>query len=245
MASPTSPQQLPKARSHPRRIRTHPRCRARRPRRAAQQRLDFQKRSANSQPFPHREGACPFRQGLSRFPPTLGESASVQRIRPGVPCRTVCCAERASPFPTMRRLRIRRGFVGNRELLRGAPGSARPTGMRLRICRTSCENRGIAARNAEDGVPYRGCANSPEVWRKPECCCRGVGTPPPTGRRVQIRRDRRALQKRTPIPAGSFDSLNRTRPPGPPGAGRAAGPGRAAPGRAFHSRGAGRCARRR
>ncbi len=25
-----------------------------------------------------------------------------------IPCRTVCCAERASPFPTMRRLRIRR-----------------------------------------------------------------------------------------------------------------------------------------
>ena len=93
------------------------------------------------------------RAATPQFSAILGESASVSPVGKGLapsggkcpdvrqtransqacsafarvfPCRPVCCAERASPFPTMGRLRIRR------------------------------------------------------TWHLFLCCCRGVGTPPPT-----------------------------------------------------------------
>ena len=126
-------------------------------------------------------------------------------------CRGWCCAEGASPFPTTGWVRIRRGVAKTGRLLRGVPGSARPTtgvgsnspgvgsgfwrvlrGMSrtpsptgvVRIRPTLVRVAGVAARNAGDGVPYRGCADSPGVgscfWR----LLRGKGKPfPPMERR--------------------------------------------------------------
>ncbi len=54
---------------------------------------------ANSQAPPCREGACPFRQGMPRRPPTLGESASVQRIRPGFSMSDRVLSGKGKPFP--------------------------------------------------------------------------------------------------------------------------------------------------
>ena len=54
---------------------------------------------ANSQAPPCREGACPFRQGMPRRPPTLGESASVQRIRPGFSMSDRVLRGKGKPFP--------------------------------------------------------------------------------------------------------------------------------------------------
>ena len=73
--------------------------RARRPRRAAQQHSGFPQRRANSQLPPCREGACPFRQGMPRYPTTLGESATVSRIRPGFPLSDHVLRGKGQPFP--------------------------------------------------------------------------------------------------------------------------------------------------
>ena len=54
---------------------------------------------ANSQAPPCREGACPFRQGMPRRPPTLGESATVQRIRPGFSMSASVLRGKGKPFP--------------------------------------------------------------------------------------------------------------------------------------------------
>ena len=115
-----------------------PRCRARRPRRAGQELPRFPQLRANSHSFPCREGACPFRQGMPRYMPTLGEFASVQRIRPGFPHVGPCAARKGQAISLQWRLRIRRGIVENQVLLRGAPRSARPTGGGLRIRLTGC-----------------------------------------------------------------------------------------------------------
>ena len=77
--------------------------------------------------------------------------------------------EGASPFPTGRRLRIRPRLRKTRVLLRGAPGSARPTTWVDSPYGVSADSPDgllwfrAAARNAGDGVPYRACADSPKV----------------------------------------------------------------------------------
>ena len=76
---------------------------------------------------PRREGACPFRQGKSRFPPTLGESASVQRIRPGFPVSDRVLRGKGKPFPY-------------NETAADSPGD--------------CWKPGVAARRAGVGAPY-------------------------------------------------------------------------------------------
>ena len=57
----------------------------------------------------------------------------------GSPCRTVCCAERASPFPTMRRLRIRRTW---QIVFGGCCGTSRTPSPTIKCCdfarRVSC-----------------------------------------------------------------------------------------------------------
>ena len=95
-----------------RRIRIHP-CRARRPRRAAQQRPRFPQLRANPQHFP---------VGNVRYPPTLGEFATGQRIRPRFSASYRVLHGKGKPFPYNRRLRIRRTWYLSLVLLRGAPG---------------------------------------------------------------------------------------------------------------------------
>jgi len=71
--------------------------------------------------------------------------------------------EGASPFPTGRRLRIRpKMWKTGGASLRGAPGSARPTGVNADSPDGLLRFR-AAARNAGDGVPYRAYADSPDV----------------------------------------------------------------------------------
>ena len=53
-------------------------------------------------------------------------------------CRAVSCSERVSPFPTMRCCEFAGGVLKTGALLRGAPGSARPTTWMVRIRPTGC-----------------------------------------------------------------------------------------------------------
>ena len=110
-----------------RRIRIHP-CRARRPRRAAQQRPRFPQLRANPQHFP---------VGNVRYPPTLGEFATGQRIRPRFSASYRVLHGKGKPFPYNRRLRIRPRFMRIPLLLPGRRDAA-PYIEMLQIRRTRC-----------------------------------------------------------------------------------------------------------
>ncbi len=97
--------------------------------------------------------------------------------------------EGASPFPTGKRLRIRPKLWETWAMLRGAPGSARPTTWVDSPYGVSADSPDgllwfrAAARNAGGGVPYRACADSPKVEANRTRVLRGPGhglTPAPT-----------------------------------------------------------------
>ena len=130
-----------------------PHCRARRPRRASSNTKVKPKRSANSYPSHCRERACPFRAVHGPTWKSPGECAARLRIRP--------------------RLRKTGG------LLRGAPGSARPTGsgcgfarrVALGLCccterRGRCSLPGLCG-FAVDGIKSLPCAAGPS-GRRPQ-----------------------------------------------------------------------------
>ena len=112
-------------------------CRERRPRRSAAGAIRHAPRPANSQPSHCRERACPFRAAHGQTWESPGECATRLRIRPGLAGIGRFLPEGASPFPTGRRLRIRLMLWKTWVSLRGALGSARPTGL-MRIRPTWC-----------------------------------------------------------------------------------------------------------
>ena len=85
------------------------------------------------------------------------------RIRPKLrETRVLLHGAPGSARPTGERLRIRRSFLKISALLPGASGTPPPTGP-LRIRRTWRISFVAAAWNAGDGVPYRAAADSPDV----------------------------------------------------------------------------------
>ena len=96
---------------------------------------------------------------MLRYPPTPGEFANVYAFARDFPCRTVCCAERASPFPTMRFCEFAVGLWESR------------------YC---CGDRPRAGRRPLQGT----VAYSPGIAVCLRCCCPAR----PTGRRQRFRR---------------------------------------------------------
>ena len=138
-----------------------------------QQRPRFPQLWANSQALPRREGACPFRQGMLRYPPTPGEFANVYAFARDFPCRTVCCAERASPFPTMRFCEFAVGLWESRYCCGDRPRAGRRPlqgnvaySPGIAVClRCCCPARRV-------GAPYRETpAFSPGVPARPRSRC--------------------------------------------------------------------------
>ena len=106
-----------------------PSCRERRPRRSAQQNTGFRITSGESAAAPLPAADAPTNADVGRIRKRVADSPNV------VPCRGCCCAERASPFPTGGRMRIRRGLVRVVGVAARRAGSARPTTGQVRIRR--------------------------------------------------------------------------------------------------------------
>ena len=106
--------------------------------------------SANPQHFPI---------GNVRYPPTLGEFATGQRIRPRFSASHRVLHGKGKPFPYNRRLRIRRTWRLSLVLLRGCRDTA-PYIEMLRICRTWRLSLVLLR-----GAPYKKILRIRQAWR--------------------------------------------------------------------------------
>ena len=160
-----------------------PSCRERRPRRSAQQNSGFRITSGESAAAPLPAADAPTNADVGRIRKRVADSPNV------VPCRGCCCAERASPFPTGGRVRIRRGldhaFCGccggcrGRHPLQGGTDADSPG---------VCPGRGCCCAACRVGTPYiRAGSDSPGVGSCLWQVLRGMSrTPSPTIGRVRF-----------------------------------------------------------
>ena len=165
-----------------RRIGIHP-CRARRPRRAAQQRPRFPQLRANPQHFP---------VGNVRYPPTLGEFATGQRIRPRFSASYRVLHGKGKPFPYNRRLRMRPRFMRIPLLLPGRRDAA-PYIEMLRIRRTWCLSlrRAGSARPTRKSYEFVRRGGHPQLFLSAGFPRYPLPVPPPAGEGVAHKGDRR------------------------------------------------------
>ena len=164
-------------------------CRGRRPRRPRSSTKVKFPRPANSQHLIAGKGLALSAQHMARHGKTWANALHARGFARGRRTSGHSLPEGASPFPTGRRLRIRPKARETGTLLRGAPGSARPTTWADAPYGADADSPDgllpfrAAARNAGDGVPYLACADLPYVESSHCRVLRGSATgwtPPPT-----------------------------------------------------------------